>query len=86
MDHDIVRNTTKKHESNRSKNYDQKFGNESMQQMYQSNIHTNLTDHKMLDANDPKDSVQSKEINPHYNLISQLNNMKYFPHKKRKRY
>ena len=40
----------------------------------------------MLDANDPEDSAQSKESNPHDNLITSLNNMKYFPHKKRKRY
>ena len=57
-----------------------------MQQIYQSNIHTNLADQLMLDANDPDDSVQSKKSNPHDNLISSLNNMKYFPHKKRKRY
>ena len=36
----------------------------------------------MLDANDPEDSVQSKESNPHDNLKSSQNNMKYFPHKR----
>ena len=57
-----------------------------MQQICQSNIHTSLADQLMLDANDPEDSVQSKESNLNDNLISSLNNMKFFPHKKRKRY
>ena len=57
-----------------------------MQQICQSSIHTNLADQLMLNANDPEDSVQSKENNPHDNLISSLNNMKYFPYKKSKRY
>ena len=83
MDHDLVRNTTKSMTVIDLKTMTRNLATNLMQKICQSNIHSNLADQLMLDANDPEDSVQNKKSNPHDNLISSLNNMKYFLYKKR---